>query len=337
MRTATVAGVRGAALALTIVVAGLILAAPADAALRFKRCGGYGFRCARLSVPLDRAGALPGRVSLLVKRFPARRRGGATQPPLFVLAGGPGQSATDAFGGAALGVLHPASLRRDLIVFDQRGTGSSGLLRCRRLERANLLRAGAAAGACASSLGAAPGLLHEPRLGRRHRGDTRAAGRGAHRPVRRSPTARSSRSGTRSAIRRGWSASSWTRSCRSTGRIPITSTRWRPRGERFARSAAATARGRATRSSSSRRSWLASRAPVRCAAASSTHAAGRRGAASARVDLFTDPRCGRLRPAPARRLSRRRRRGARRRRDAAPPPPAQGVRGRCRATAAAAS
>ena len=153
MRTATVAGVRGAALALTIVVAGLILAAPADAALRFKRCGGYGFRCARLSVPLDRAGALPGRVSLLVKRFPARRRGGATQPPLFVLAGGPGQSATDAFGGAALGVLHPASLRRDLIVFDQRGTGSSGLLRCRRLERANLLRAGAAAGACASSLG----------------------------------------------------------------------------------------------------------------------------------------------------------------------------------------
>jgi pimeloyl-ACP methyl ester carboxylesterase len=145
--------VRGAALALTIVVAGLVLAAPADAALRFKRCGGYGFKCARLSVPLDRAGALPGRVSLLVKRFPARRRGGSTQPPLFVLAGGPGQSATDSFGGPALDILYPAYARRDLIVFDQRGTGRSGLLRCRRLERANLLRAGAAAGACASSLG----------------------------------------------------------------------------------------------------------------------------------------------------------------------------------------
>ena len=39
-------------------------------------------------------------------------------------------------------------------MFDQRGTGGSGLLRCRRLERANLLRAGAAASACASSLGA---------------------------------------------------------------------------------------------------------------------------------------------------------------------------------------
>jgi pimeloyl-ACP methyl ester carboxylesterase len=147
-----VAGVRGAALVLTIAVAGLILAAPAEADLRFKRCGS-GFKCARLSVPLDRSGAVSGRVSLLVKRYAARRRGGGTLPPLFVLAGGPGQSATDSFGGEALGVLYPAYTKRDLIVFDQRGTGRSGLLRCRRLERSNLLRAGAAAGACASSLG----------------------------------------------------------------------------------------------------------------------------------------------------------------------------------------
>ena len=134
-------------------VAGLVTAAPADAALRFKRCGGYGFACARLSVPLDRSGALPGRVSLFVERVRARRRGGATLPPLVVLAGGPGQSATDAFGGEALGLLYAAYAKRDLIVFDQRGTGRSGLLRCPRLERVNLLRAGPAAGACARSLG----------------------------------------------------------------------------------------------------------------------------------------------------------------------------------------
>jgi pimeloyl-ACP methyl ester carboxylesterase len=145
--------VRGAALALSIVAAGLLLAAPADAALRFKRCGDSTFRCARLSVPLDRSGAVPGRVSLLVKRVRARSRGGAKLPPLLLLAGGPGQSATQAFGGEALGVLYPAYARRDLIVFDQRGTGRSGLLRCRQLERANLLRAGPAAGACARSLG----------------------------------------------------------------------------------------------------------------------------------------------------------------------------------------
>src|SRR5215207_10439167 len=130
------------------------LASSAEAALRFKRCGPYGFTCARLSVPLDRSGAVPGRVSLLVKRVRARRRAGATRPPLFLLAGGPGQSATEAFGPDSLGVLFPAYRNRDLVIFDQRGTGRSGLLRCGRLERANLLKAGAAAGACARALGA---------------------------------------------------------------------------------------------------------------------------------------------------------------------------------------
>jgi pimeloyl-ACP methyl ester carboxylesterase len=129
-------------------------AAPADAALRFKRCGTFGLACARMSVPLDRSGAVPGRVSLLVSRIRARRRGGATQPPLFVLAGGPGQSAIDAFGGGGLSVLYPAYWKRDVIIFDQRGTGSSGLLRCRRLEHTNLFDAGPAAGACARKLGA---------------------------------------------------------------------------------------------------------------------------------------------------------------------------------------
>jgi pimeloyl-ACP methyl ester carboxylesterase len=145
---------RRAAAVFLLFAMGLALAPSAEAALRFKRCGPYGFTCARLSVPLDRSGTVPGRVSLLVKRVRARRRGGATRPPLFVLAGGPGQSATAAFGPEALGVLFPAYRNRDLVIFDQRGTGGSGLLRCRRLERANLLKAGAAAGACARALGA---------------------------------------------------------------------------------------------------------------------------------------------------------------------------------------
>jgi pimeloyl-ACP methyl ester carboxylesterase len=107
-----------------------------------------------MSVPLDRTGSVPGRVSLLVARVKARQRGGATQPPLIVLAGGPGQSATDAFLVGGLSVLYPAYWKRDVIIFDQRGTGRSGLLRCRRLERTNLFGAGPAAGACARSLGA---------------------------------------------------------------------------------------------------------------------------------------------------------------------------------------
>jgi pimeloyl-ACP methyl ester carboxylesterase len=130
----------------------LLPAPPAEAALRFKRCGAFLYQCARLSVPLDRTGATPGRVSLLVKRIRAQRR--PRRGAVFVLTGGPGQSTTQAFEGDGLGVLAPAFRRRDLIVFDQRGTGRSGLLRCRAVERSNLFDAGPAAGACARRLGA---------------------------------------------------------------------------------------------------------------------------------------------------------------------------------------
>jgi pimeloyl-ACP methyl ester carboxylesterase len=143
--------VRLAAVLLAATSAALLFAPSAGAQLRFERCGAFGFACARLGVPLDRSGVVPGRVSLFVKRIRAQRRpsGGA----LIVLAGGPGQSATEAFEGDGIGVLAPALRRRDLIVFDQRGTGRSGLLRCRALERSNLFDAGRAAGVCASALG----------------------------------------------------------------------------------------------------------------------------------------------------------------------------------------
>jgi pimeloyl-ACP methyl ester carboxylesterase len=143
--------VRALALPIAAVLT-LALAAPAEAALRFERCGPFGFTCARLSVPLDHSGAVPGRVSLFVKRIRARER--PRRGALFVLAGGPGQSATAAFNGDALSALYPALRNRDLIVFDQRGTGRSGLLRCGALERANLLNAGRAASECAGRLGA---------------------------------------------------------------------------------------------------------------------------------------------------------------------------------------
>src|SRR5919108_4691650 len=134
----------------------LVLAAPAGATLRFKRCGPLGFSCARLSVPLDRSGTVPGRVSLFVKRIRAleRPRRGA----VFVLAGGPGQSNTASFTGDVVSVLSPAFRHRDLIVYDQRGTGRSGLLRCPALERTNLLDAGTAASICARRLGTRRGF-----------------------------------------------------------------------------------------------------------------------------------------------------------------------------------
>lgn len=134
------------------VVAALVSAAPSQAALRFQPCRDAPFECARLGVPLDRSGTLPGKVSLFVKRAAARakpRRG-----VVVALAGGPGQSAAAAFSNDSLGALSELRATRDLVVFDQRGTGRSGLLRCPELERANILRAGGPASRCAARLGA---------------------------------------------------------------------------------------------------------------------------------------------------------------------------------------
>ena len=134
-----------------LVLCALVGATPAHAALKFRSCNDLAFKCARLTVPLDRTGRVPGTVSLLVKRSRARAK--HPRGVVVAFAGGPGQSATAAYAGDSLGPLGQLLKDRDLIVFDQRGTGRSGLLRCKPLEHANILHAGAAAAACAASLG----------------------------------------------------------------------------------------------------------------------------------------------------------------------------------------
>jgi pimeloyl-ACP methyl ester carboxylesterase len=141
-------------IALLAALAGL-LAVPhaAEAQLRLKSCGPI--QCGRLSVPLDRSGATAGSVSLYVQRQRAVRRParGAT----LLLAGGPGQPATGAYNDQTrdpYGEFRQLTPRNDIVAFDGRGTGRSGLLRCRALERSNLFDAGRAAGICARRLGA---------------------------------------------------------------------------------------------------------------------------------------------------------------------------------------
>ena len=59
----------------------LAFAASADAATpRFKRCGAFGLKCARVAVPVDRTGAVPGQVSLFVKRLRAVSSALASEP-----------------------------------------------------------------------------------------------------------------------------------------------------------------------------------------------------------------------------------------------------------------
>jgi pimeloyl-ACP methyl ester carboxylesterase len=129
-------------------------AAPASAA-RFRKCPENPYlRCLSVRVPLDHSGQAGGRISLRVERLRGSRRPRGT---VVALAGGPGQSATASFGESFFQAVDPVLRGRDLILFDQRGTGRSGVLRCPRFERAlvrlQLDREAAEAEACANQIG----------------------------------------------------------------------------------------------------------------------------------------------------------------------------------------
>jgi pimeloyl-ACP methyl ester carboxylesterase len=120
------------ALLLSAVVA-LLAAAPARADLPWSGCADIGFeafQCSSLAVPLDRSGQVPGQVALFVRRIkPLDAPSAPTPTAVVALAGGPGQAAAPLAGSFAI-ALAPALQSRDLLVFDQRGTGRSDPLRC---------------------------------------------------------------------------------------------------------------------------------------------------------------------------------------------------------------
>ncbi len=90
--------------------------------------GAYPAQCGTLRVPEDRARPAGRMIDLKIALVPALAR--APEPdPLFLLAGGPGQAATEAFG-PLLGAFERVHRTRDLVLVDQRGTGSSHALRC---------------------------------------------------------------------------------------------------------------------------------------------------------------------------------------------------------------
>lgn len=84
--------------------------------------------CGTLAVPEDHAAAAGRTIALRVVVLPAISRDAAA-PPLFLLAGGPGQAASDAFA-PLIPSLARANQSRDLVLVDQRGTGGSHPLSC---------------------------------------------------------------------------------------------------------------------------------------------------------------------------------------------------------------
>jgi pimeloyl-ACP methyl ester carboxylesterase len=99
------------------------------------------FSCVTVTVPLDRTGAVAGTIGLSVERRTSAA--GPSRVGVVALAGGPGQAALP-FAHDLAEAISPAlagrsSIGRDLIVFDQRGTGASGPISCAALAAAATL------------------------------------------------------------------------------------------------------------------------------------------------------------------------------------------------------
>jgi pimeloyl-ACP methyl ester carboxylesterase len=97
------------------------------------------FACAHLTVPLDPSGVTPGTITLTIRRRLAPV--GEAHSAVIALAGGPGQSAIP-FAETFTELLGPILDTRDLIVFDQRGTGYSHPLSCHGFEQPGAYRSG---------------------------------------------------------------------------------------------------------------------------------------------------------------------------------------------------
>ena len=111
--------------------------------------------CGHLTVPLDPSGATPGTITLALRRH--RAPVGESKDAVIALAGGPGQSAIP-FIGEFGQILGPIAATRDVIAFDQRGTGLSHPLSCPAFEH---LRGGGspqAVAICAGQIGETRGL-----------------------------------------------------------------------------------------------------------------------------------------------------------------------------------
>ncbi len=127
--------------------------APAPAALTYLPCPeNPGFSCTELGVPLERSGAVTGTIALSVARKAAAD--GPSASAIVALAGGPGQAALP-FAGFVAQTLAAGLRTRDLLVFDQRGTGSSDPLSCPALEASSFAAADRVYQRCAEQIGPA--------------------------------------------------------------------------------------------------------------------------------------------------------------------------------------
>ncbi len=100
--------------------------------------GGVIAQCGTLTVPENRDIEGGRTIDLDIAVVPATGSSSVVEPdPLFLLAGGPGQAATEAFP-QAIYLFNDVNRTRDIILVDQRGTGDSNGFTCENLEDESL-------------------------------------------------------------------------------------------------------------------------------------------------------------------------------------------------------
>ncbi len=101
--------------------------------VRWVDCAVEGPRCGRIDVPLDRTARVPGTISIGFERWARRESESGSLGTIIAVEGGPGY-ATTASRDLYVDLFEPLMDRRDLILVDLRGTGTSEPVRCPRLQ-----------------------------------------------------------------------------------------------------------------------------------------------------------------------------------------------------------
>ncbi len=138
-----------------------MLSAVAQAEIAWSPCGSSNeLACGHLTVPVNptaqgSAATTAGMITLAMRRH--RSPVGESKDAVVALAGGPGQSAIP-FATQFAQILGPILATRDLIVFDQRGTGLSHPLSCPAFEHLKGELSPTAVAICAGQIGPTRGL-----------------------------------------------------------------------------------------------------------------------------------------------------------------------------------